>query len=65
MSAQRIETWTWLLIYGGLISVSLGWFMTPQQGAWGVLLISGGIVAAIAGVVLIVVRSRMKDEGKP
>jgi formate hydrogenlyase subunit 3/multisubunit Na+/H+ antiporter MnhD subunit len=60
MSARRIETWTWVLIYGGLISLSLGWFMTPQQGPWGELLVSGGIVSALVGVVLIVVRSRMK-----
>jgi hypothetical protein len=60
MSAQRIETLTWVLIYGGLLSLSLGWFLTPQQGPWGELLVSGGIVAAIAGVVLIVVRSKMK-----
>jgi formate hydrogenlyase subunit 3/multisubunit Na+/H+ antiporter MnhD subunit len=60
MGAQRIETWTWVLIYGGLISLSLGWFATPAQGPWGELLIAGGIVAAIVGVVLIFVRSRMK-----
>lgn len=60
MSAQRIETLSWVLIYGGLASLSLGWFMTSQHGPWGELLISGGIVAALVGVVLIVVRSRMK-----
>jgi hypothetical protein len=60
MSAGRIETWTWVLIYGGLLSLSLGWFVSPQQGPWGELLISGGIVAAIAGVVLIIVRSKIK-----
>ena len=60
MSAQRIETLTWVLIYGGLVSLSLGWFVTPQQGPWGELMIFGGFIAAAAGVVLIVVRSRMK-----
>jgi hypothetical protein len=60
MSAQRIENWIWVLIYGGLISLSLGWFVTPLRGPWGELMISGGIVAAIVGVVLIFVRSRMK-----
>ncbi len=60
MSAQRIETLTWVLIYGGLGSLSLGWFVTPAQGPWGELLISGGIVATIVGIVLIVVRSKMK-----
>jgi hypothetical protein len=60
MSAQRIETLTWVLIYGGLLSVSMGWFVTPAQGPWGELLVSGGVVAALAGIVLIVVRSKMK-----
>ena len=60
MSAQRIETLTWVLIYGGLVSLSLGWFITPLRGPWGELMITGGIVAAIVGVVMIVVRSKMK-----
>jgi hypothetical protein len=60
MSAKRIEAWTWVLIYGGLVSLSLGWFVTPLQGPWGELMITGGIVAAIVGVVLIFVRSKMK-----
>jgi formate hydrogenlyase subunit 3/multisubunit Na+/H+ antiporter MnhD subunit len=60
MSAQRIETLTWVLIYGGIFGLCLGWFMTPQQGPWGELLISGGMVSAVVGIVLIVVRSRMK-----
>jgi hypothetical protein len=60
VSARRIETLTWVLIYGGLLSLSLGWFITPLRGPWGELLIVGGIGAAIAGVVLIVIRSRMK-----
>jgi hypothetical protein len=49
-----------VLIYGGLLSLSLGWFMTPQQGPWGELLIGGGLAAAVAGIVLIAVRSKMK-----
>lgn len=60
VSARRIEILTWALIYGGLISLSLGWFITPLRGPWGELLIGGGIGTAIAGVVLIVIRSRMK-----
>jgi hypothetical protein len=60
MSAQRIETWTWVLIYGGLLSLSLGWFITPRQGPWGELMIGGGLMAAVVGIVLIVVRSKMK-----
>jgi hypothetical protein len=60
MSAQRIETLTWALIYGGLLALCLGWFLTPTRGPWGELLITGGAIAAAVGVALIVVRSRMK-----
>lgn len=60
MSARRIEALTWVLIYGGLLSLSLGWFITPLRGPWGELLIVGGIGAAIIGLVLIVIRSKMK-----
>ena len=61
MGVRRIETLTWVLIYGGLLGMILGWFVTPRQGPWGELLISSGVVAAVVGVVLIVVRSRMKS----
>ena len=61
MTPQRVEQWVWVLVYGGLLSMSLGWFVTPRQGPWGELLISSGVVAAVVGVVLIVVRSRMKS----
>jgi hypothetical protein len=59
VSAQRIETLTWALIYGGLLSIIVGWFLTPTQGPWAELLMSGGGLAAVVGIVLIVVRSRM------
>jgi hypothetical protein len=61
MSARRIETLTWVLIYGGLLAVCLGWFLTSQPGPWGELLMSGGGIAAAIGIVLIVIRSRMKQ----
>jgi hypothetical protein len=60
MSVQRMETLTWVLIYGGLLTLCLGWFLTPTNGPWGELLIGGGAVAAAVGIALIVVRSRMK-----
>ena len=60
MTVQRIESLTWVLIYGGLAALSLGWFVRPREGPWGELLLTGGAIAVVAGVVLIVVRSRMK-----
>ena len=63
MKNSTIETLVWVLIYGGLIAVGLG-LALQQQGAGvagHVLVVGGGIVAA-AGVVLIWVRSRRKDD---
>ncbi len=61
MSIQRVESLIWPLIYGGLIAMCLGWFLSPVRGPWGELLTTGGLVAAAVGVILIVVRSRMKS----
>jgi membrane associated rhomboid family serine protease len=61
LSIQRVESLIWPLIYGGLLAVCLGWFLTPARGPWGELLITSGAIAAAVGAVLIVVRSRMKE----
>lgn len=63
MRNLTIETWVWVLIYGGLLAVGLGLAM-QQQGAAaaGWVLVVGGAVAAAAGVLLIWLRSRRKDE---
>lgn len=61
MKPARIEQLTWVLIFGGVLALILGWFLTPQQGPWGELLIGGGFVTVAVGLVLIVVRSRMSD----
>ena len=61
LSAGRIEALVWVLIYGGLIVFGLG--MALSRGGlgygWGVSI--AGIVIAVAGVVLVYVRSRMSD----
>jgi hypothetical protein len=61
LNVRRIEQWTWVLIYGGLIALCLGWFARPSAGPLGELLLTGGAIAAAAGVVLIWVRSRIKE----
>jgi hypothetical protein len=60
MTAKRIETLTWVLIYGGLIGLIVGWFLGPRQGPWGEVLMSAGAVATAVGVVMIFLRARMK-----
>ncbi|HET9976386.1 MAG TPA: hypothetical protein VFQ20_03040 [Burkholderiaceae bacterium] len=60
MSAKRIETLTWVLIYGGILGAIAGWFLAPVRGPWGELLITAGAIAAAAGLGLIFVRSKMQ-----
>ena len=59
MQVKQVEKWVWLLIYGGLLGVSLGWFLRPGSEAAGwSLMVAGAVVAAI-GVLMIYLRSRM------
>lgn len=59
--ATRVEVWVWVLLYGGLLAVALGVAVQRSDAAlgWGITI--GGAVAATLGVVLIVVRSRMRS----
>jgi uncharacterized membrane protein len=62
MNPKSLEALIWVLIYGGLIALCLGFAVSSTAPATGTALsIGGGIVAAI-GAVLIVVRSRMKGD---
>lgn len=61
MKASTLETLIWVLIYGGLLVLSLSVFVARSSVAQGATLSTVGIGAAVAGVVLIVVRSRMKS----
>ena len=60
-AARRIEALVWVLIFGGLLVVGLG--VALSRGGldygWSVSIVGG--VIAVAGVVLICVRSRMAD----
>lgn len=61
MSNSRLEALVWILIYGGLLLLCLGWFVQPRDATLGGgLMVGGGAVAAV-GVLLIVVRSRRRS----
>ena len=62
--AERIETWIWVLVYGGLLVCGLGVALSRGGLDYGWTVSVIGIVAAVAGVVLIYVRSRMSDRGE-
>ncbi len=58
----RVERWTWILIYGGLLTGVLSYFMPANpDGSLGLVLV-GGLLAVASGVALIVVRSRLHGE---
>ena len=58
-----IERLVWILIYTGLFMVVLGMANLPGQTATGWSLIAAGAVLTIAGVILIWVRSRLRQTG--
>jgi uncharacterized membrane-anchored protein YitT (DUF2179 family) len=64
MKASTLETWVWVLIYGGLLAVSLGLFVMRQDAVLGTVVTTIGGVTAAVGVVLIYVRSRLGDSGQ-
>ena len=62
MQAARVENWIWVLIYGGLLALVIGWFVTPGNAALGGSLMVAGAVLVVVGALLVWVRSRMHDK---
>ncbi len=58
----RIERLIWTLIYGGLLAIVLGVFIDQQEAQDAGLFYQLGGLAVLAGVVLIYVRSRLREE---
>ncbi|MGO4391575.1 hypothetical protein AB4Z46_09505 [Variovorax sp. M-6] len=56
-----LEKWIWILIYGGLFAVILGIATGRTEEALGWAMAVPGAALVAAGVVLIYVRSRLKD----
>ena len=63
MKPSTVGKLIWTFIYGGLLSVGLGLSVQRTDEPLGWSIVTGGAAATLVGVVLIVVRSRMKDEG--
>ena len=61
MRTKTVETWTWVLIYGGLLMLSLGLFLLRSSAGMGWALVLAGASAAVAGGALGVARSRMAE----
>lgn len=61
MKPNTVETLVWVLIYGGLLTLGLGLSVQrTDEGLGHGIALAGGVLAFV-GVVLIYLRSRMKD----
>ncbi len=60
MKTSTVEALVWVLVYGGLLLLCLGLFVLRAGGMLGWPLVVLGGALALAGAVLIVVRSRMR-----
>lgn len=58
-----IDRLIWILIYSGLFVLVLGLASLTQSPATGWWLVTGGACIAVAGVVLLWIRSRMGSPG--
>jgi membrane associated rhomboid family serine protease len=61
----RLERVIWILIYGGLLSAVLSGFARDAGAQSHTALLVCGLLAVAVGVVLIVVRSRLREEDLP
>jgi hypothetical protein len=61
-SIARLQALIWVLIYGGLLTLVLGVFTRRSAAALGWLLMVAGGLVTVVGVVLIYVRSRLKED---
>jgi hypothetical protein len=61
MTAKSLETWSWVLIYGGLLLLCLGIFMALAGGGLGLALCAIGPLLVITGAVFIVRRARLPE----
>ena len=61
MSRARLARLTWSLIFGGMLVMPLGLLQRDTDGTLRWVLVAGSAVAITIGVVLIWVRSTMKN----
>ena len=57
----RLEKWTWLLIFIGGFGLALGIATLNEDAATGWLIVVPCAIAIVTGIVLVLVRSRLKD----
>ena len=60
-TAARVQKWTWILVYLGMALLGLGLSVQRSDGSLGWGVAAAGIALIAIGIVLIWVRSRMKN----
>lgn len=58
----RLESLIWTLIYGGLLAALVGLFMGRLADEDGDVLMVLGAIVTFIGLILLVVRSRMRED---
>jgi uncharacterized membrane protein YidH (DUF202 family) len=61
-SQVRLERIVWVLIYGGLLALVLGYFSENSQGTDASGLYAVGVIALAMGLVAFYLRSRQHDK---
>ena len=62
MKPSTLDTLIWVFLYGGLLLVGLGLSVSRSDASLGWSIVTGGVVTAVLGALLVVVRSRMKEK---
>jgi hypothetical protein len=62
VSTAALEKLIWILIFGGLAVLGLGFAVERSDAVFGWSLVVAGGIAAVVGALLVVVRSRIADE---
>jgi hypothetical protein len=64
MRTTTVEKLIWVLIYGGIFALSIGFFIARTDIVFGTVLQLGGALAVVVGIFLIWLRSRMIPPAK-
>ncbi len=62
MLRGRIGVWTWVLIFSGMLVMAVGLTVQENDAVLGWLLCASSALAIVVGIVLIWVRSKMRNQ---
>lgn len=65
MKTSTVETWAWVLLYGGLLLLCVAIFAWRGSAAVGGWLLGAGLAGSVGGILLIIARSRMRGDPPP